>query len=69
MWREDVLATAQVDSGTGDNDTQVLSPRPAGRRRCVPVLWSGRSRSVPQRSAPATQKRLTAAGGQQEGQR
>jgi Icc protein len=31
MWREDVLATAQVDSGTGDNDTQVLWPRPAGR--------------------------------------
>jgi hypothetical protein len=31
MWRQDVFATAQVDSGTGDNDIQVLSPRPAGR--------------------------------------
>jgi hypothetical protein len=31
MWRQDVFATAQVDSGTGDNDTQVLSKRPAGR--------------------------------------
>jgi 3',5'-cyclic-AMP phosphodiesterase len=31
MWRQDILAEAQVDSGTGDNDTQVLSKRPAGR--------------------------------------
>jgi hypothetical protein len=31
MWRQDILATAAVDSGTGDNPTQVLSPRPAGR--------------------------------------
>jgi 3',5'-cyclic AMP phosphodiesterase CpdA len=31
MWRKDVLATAQVDSGTGDNDIQMLSARPAGR--------------------------------------
>jgi Icc protein len=31
MWRKDVLATAAHDSGTGDNPTQVLSARPAGR--------------------------------------
>jgi 3',5'-cyclic AMP phosphodiesterase CpdA len=31
MWRQDVFASTQVDSGTGDNDTQVLWPRPAGR--------------------------------------
>ena len=30
MWRQDVLATAQVDSGTGDNDTQVLSTAAGG---------------------------------------
>jgi 3',5'-cyclic-AMP phosphodiesterase len=31
MWRKDVLATSAVDAGTGDNPTQVLSRRPAGR--------------------------------------
>jgi hypothetical protein len=31
MWRKDVLATSAIDSGTGDNPTQVLWPRPAGR--------------------------------------
>jgi predicted MPP superfamily phosphohydrolase len=31
MWRKEVLATAQVDSGSGDNDTTFLSPRPEGR--------------------------------------
>lgn len=31
MWRQDVFATKQTDSGTGDNDTQVLWPRPEGR--------------------------------------
>jgi hypothetical protein len=27
MWRKDVYAEAQVDSGTGDNDNQRLRPR------------------------------------------
>ena len=27
MWRKDVYAEAQVDSGTGDNDNQILRPR------------------------------------------
>jgi hypothetical protein len=27
MWRKEVYAEAQVDSGTGDNDNQRLSPR------------------------------------------
>jgi hypothetical protein len=31
MWRKDVYATAPVDSGTGDNRNQVLSPRVADR--------------------------------------
>ena len=31
MWRKDVFATTKVDSGTGDNDNQVLSPRIADR--------------------------------------
>jgi hypothetical protein len=31
MWRKEVFATAQVDSGTGDNDNQVLRPRIADR--------------------------------------
>jgi Icc protein len=31
MWRKDVLATSPIDAGTGDNPTQVLSRRPAGR--------------------------------------
>jgi hypothetical protein len=31
MWRKDVFATTKVDSGTGDNDNQVLSPRMADR--------------------------------------
>jgi hypothetical protein len=31
MWRKEVLATAQVDAGTGDNDTTFLSSRPEGR--------------------------------------
>lgn len=31
MWRKDVYAQSQVDSGTGDNDNQVLSPRVADR--------------------------------------
>ncbi|MFZ0790959.1 MAG: metallophosphoesterase [Chromatiaceae bacterium] len=31
MWREQVLATAPVDSGTEDNRNQVLSPRVADR--------------------------------------
>lgn len=31
MWRKEVYAEAQVDSGTGDNDNQRLSPRVADR--------------------------------------
>ena len=31
MWRKDVFATAEVDSGTGDNRNQVLTPRIADR--------------------------------------
>ncbi|HET9463369.1 MAG TPA: metallophosphoesterase [Thiobacillus sp.] len=31
MWRKEVFATAPVDSGTGDNSNQVLSPRIADR--------------------------------------
>jgi hypothetical protein len=31
MWRKDVFATTTVDSGTGDNSNQVLSPRIADR--------------------------------------
>jgi len=31
MWREDVFADAAVDSGTGDNMNQILSPRLADR--------------------------------------
>ncbi len=31
MWRKDIFATTKVDSGTGDNDNQVLSPRIADR--------------------------------------
>jgi Icc protein len=31
MWRKDILATARVDSGAGDNLTQVLAPRIADR--------------------------------------
>jgi 3',5'-cyclic AMP phosphodiesterase CpdA len=31
MWRKDVLAQTQVDSGTGDNINQILSPRFADR--------------------------------------
>jgi hypothetical protein len=31
MWRKEVFATADVDSGTGDNRNQVLSPRIADR--------------------------------------
>lgn len=31
MWRKDILAKAAVDSGTGDNPTTFLSPRPDGR--------------------------------------
>jgi hypothetical protein len=27
MWRKDILADSQVDSGTGDNTNQILSPR------------------------------------------
>jgi hypothetical protein len=27
MWRKDILAESQVDSGCGDNDNQVLRPR------------------------------------------
>ena len=31
MWRKDIFATARVDSGTGDNRNQVLTPRIADR--------------------------------------
>jgi Icc protein len=31
MWRQDVFAEAAVDSGTGDNTNQILSPRIADR--------------------------------------
>lgn len=31
MWRKEILATAQADSGAGDNATTFLSPRPDGR--------------------------------------
>ncbi len=31
MWRKDVYAAEKVDSGTGDNDNQVLSPRIADK--------------------------------------
>lgn len=31
MWRKEVFATAAVDSGTGDNRNQILSPRVADR--------------------------------------
>ncbi len=31
MWRKDVYAQTKVDSGTGDNDNQILSPRIADR--------------------------------------
>jgi 3',5'-cyclic AMP phosphodiesterase CpdA len=31
MWRKEVFATADVDSGTGDNRNQILSPRIADR--------------------------------------
>jgi len=31
MWRKDVYAQTQVDSGIGDNDNQILSPRYADR--------------------------------------
>lgn len=31
MWRKEVFATSPVDSGTGDNSNQVLSPRIADR--------------------------------------
>jgi hypothetical protein len=31
MWRKDVFAEAAVDSGTGDNTNQILSPRIADR--------------------------------------
>ena len=30
MWRKEVLATAQVDSGSGDNDTHFCHPAPKG---------------------------------------
>lgn len=32
MWRKDILATARVDSGTGDNNNQILHPRMADRK-------------------------------------
>ena len=31
MWRKDIFADAAVDSGTGDNPTQITWPRPEGR--------------------------------------
>jgi len=31
MWRKDIFATAAVDSGTGDNGNQILTPRIADR--------------------------------------
>jgi hypothetical protein len=31
MWLKDVFAEAAVDSGTGDNTNQILSPRIADR--------------------------------------
>jgi 3',5'-cyclic-AMP phosphodiesterase len=31
MWRKEVFATEQVDSGTGDNDNQIIRPRVADR--------------------------------------
>jgi hypothetical protein len=31
MWRKDIIAQTQVDSGTGDNTNQILSPRIADR--------------------------------------
>jgi hypothetical protein len=31
MWRKTVFATADVDSGTGDNRNQILQPRIADR--------------------------------------
>ncbi len=31
MWRKDVFSQTQVDSGTGDNMNQILSPRIADR--------------------------------------
>jgi len=31
MWRKEVFADASVDSGTGDNGNQVLTPRMADR--------------------------------------
>ena len=31
MWRKEVFATTDVDSGTGDNVNQVLQPRIADR--------------------------------------
>jgi 3',5'-cyclic AMP phosphodiesterase CpdA len=40
MWRKEVYAEAQVDSGTGDNDNQRLSPRMADEM--WPYKMSGR---------------------------
>jgi 3',5'-cyclic-AMP phosphodiesterase len=31
MWRQDIFASSVADSGTGDNPTQVVWPRPEGR--------------------------------------
>jgi hypothetical protein len=31
MWRKEVFARADVDSGTGDNRNQILQPRIADR--------------------------------------
>jgi len=31
LWRQDIFAEAAVDSGTGDNVNQILSPRLADR--------------------------------------
>ena len=31
MWRKEVFAVAQHDSGTGDNGNQILTPRIADR--------------------------------------
>jgi hypothetical protein len=65
MWRQDVFATAQVDSGTGDNDIQVLSPRPAVNARSSRVLLQR-----PWHQAHSGSRRLKplATGAQQGGQ-
>ena len=61
MWRKEVLATAQVDAGSGDNDTTFLS-RPRGRRGGDEPLTGG------VQAGPATKGQDGPDGGNDEGE-